>query len=151
MKRRNRKFSKRKISELAEQFQEELDRKLPVTVLPTGGVVYKNYLVKQDKVNRWSLYNYQNGTLIESFFLKTCALMAAKAYCSTLLDKFSEVKRLDNGYWASYSDRLVFQHNIKTARDFDRYLMLLTRLEESQFREQRFKIEISRMFKWTFV
>lgn len=151
MKKRNRKLTKHKISELAEQFQEELDRKLPVTVLPNGGIVYKTYLVKQDTVKQWALYDYRNGTLIDSFFLKTCALMAAKAYCGTHLERFSQVKRLDSGYWASYTDRLVFQHNIKTAKEFERFLILLNRLEESQLREQQFKEEISRMFKWTFV
>jgi hypothetical protein len=46
---------------------------------------------------------------------------------------------------------LIFQHNIKTAKDFERFLILLNRLEESQLREQQFKEEISRMFKWSFV
>jgi hypothetical protein len=151
MKKRNRKLNKHKVSELAEQFQEELDRKLPVTVLPNGGIVYKNYLIKQSDTKRWDLYDYRNGTLIESFFLKTCALMAAKAYYSTHLERLVEVKRIDSGYWASYTDRLVFQHNIKTAKEFERYLILLNRLEESQLREQQYKAQISRMFKWSFV
>lgn len=151
MKKRNRKLTKNKISQLAEQFEEELDRKLPVTVLPTGGIVYKNYLVKQSAVKQWLLYDYRNGALIESFFLKTCALMAAKAYCGTHLERFGEVKRLDSGYWASHTDRLIFEHNIKTAKEFERFLILLNRLEESQLREQQFKEEISRLFKWTFV
>lgn len=151
MKKRNRKLNKHKISELAEQFQEELNRKLPVTILPTGGIVYKSYLVKQSNAKQWSLYDYRNGVLIESFFLKTCALMAAKAYSATQLERFGEIKRLDSSYWSSYTDRLVFQHNIKSAKDFERYLILLNRLEESQLREQQFKEEISRMFKWAFV
>jgi hypothetical protein len=151
MKKRNRKLNKQKISELAEQFKEELDRKLPVTVLPDGGIVYKNYVVKKSSTNQWSLYNYKNSELIETFFLKTCALMAAKAYSGTRLERFGEIKRLDSGYWSSYTDKLVFQHNIKTAKEFERYLILLNRLEESQLREQQFKEEISRMFKWSFV
>jgi hypothetical protein len=151
MKKRNRKLNKQKITELAEQFKEELDRKLPVAILPDGGMVYKNYLVKQNKTNQWSLYNYRNKELIATFFLKTCALMAAKAHNYVHLEKFGEIKRLDSSYWASYTDRQVFQHNIKTAKEFERYLILLNRLEESQLREQQYKEEISRMFKWTFV
>jgi hypothetical protein len=77
--------------------------------------------------------------------------MAAKAYSGTHLERFVEVKRLDSGYWSNYTDRLIFQHNIKTAKDFERFLILLNRLEESQLREQQFKEKISRMFKWSFV
>lgn len=151
MKKRNRKLNKNKISELAEQFKEELDRKLPIAILPDGGIVYKNYLIKQSKTNQWNLYNYRNKELIETFFLKTCALMGAKAHHNIHLERFGEIKRLDSGYWASYTDKLVFQNNIKTAKEFERFLILLNRLEESKLQEQRFKDEISRMFKWSFV
>ena len=56
MKKQNRKSQKVRIKELAEHFQHELDTKLPVTVLPDGGIVYENYLVKQNKEGNWALY-----------------------------------------------------------------------------------------------
>jgi hypothetical protein len=151
MKKQNRKLNKHKVQELAEQFQEELDRKLPVTVLPDGGMVYKDYLVKQTKDGNWALYNYKQATLIDQFFLKTCALMAAKAHCLTKLEQYSEVKRLDNQYWSNHSDTRIFKNNIKLAKEFERYLILLNRLEESTIKERYYKEEISKMFKWTFV
>lgn len=151
MKKQHRKINKIKVKQLAEQFQEELDRKLPVTVLPDGGIVYKDYLIKQSKNEMWVLYNYKHGNLIDQFFLKTCALMAAKAYSHTKLEQFFEIKRLDNRFWANHSDTQVFKHNIKTAKEYERYLILLNRLEESTVKEQFYKEEISKMFKWTFV
>jgi hypothetical protein len=151
MKKQNRKLNKHKVQELAEQFQEELNRKLPVSVLPDGGIVYKDYLVKQTKDGNWALYNYKQSNFIDQFFLKTCALMAAKAYSLTKIEQFFEIKRLDNQYWANHSDSKIFKNNIKLAKEFERYLILLNRLEESTVKEHYYKEEISKMFKWTFV
>lgn len=152
MKKFNKKSNKKQVvKELAEHFQNELDRKLPITVLPGGAAVYKNYLIKQNSAGIWGMYNYRNQTLIEQYFLKTCALMAAKAYSTTSLDKFFEIKRLDNKYWSNYCDNQVYRNNIKTAKEFDRYVILLNKLEDSEQKTQYYKEAISRMFKWSFV
>ena len=152
MKKFNKKSNKKQVvRELAEHFQNELDRKLPITVLPDGGIVYKDFLVKQNSAGNWGMYNYRNRTLIEQYFLKTCALMAAKAYSTTSLDKFFEIKRLDNSYWSNYCDNQVYRKNIKTAKEFDRYIILLNKLEDSEHKTQHYKEAISRMFKWSFV
>ena len=151
MKKHNRKPNKKQVvKELAEHFQSELDRKLPITVLSDGGAVYKDYLVKQTKDGNWGLFNYKNSTQIDQYYLKTCALMAAKAYSATNLEKFFEIKRLDNHYWASYSDNQVYRNNIKSAKDFERYVILLNKLEDSEYKTQHYKEAISRMFKWSF-
>lgn len=151
MTKRNRKISKKKIVELAEQFSHELDQKLPVSVLPNGGIIYKDYLIKSTSAGNWTVYQYKQKQLIGEFYLKTCALMAAKAYDNVQLEKFNEIKRLDTQYWANHSDTQIFKRNIKLAKEFERYLILLNRLEESQTKEQFYKDEISRMFKWSFV
>lgn len=152
MKKYNKKPNKQKaIKDLAEQFQIELDRKLPVTVLPDGGIVYQDFLVKQTKVGNWTVFNYKQKTIVEQFFLKTCALMAAKAYSKVQLSKFNEIKELDNKYWASHSDLAVYRHNIKRAKEFDRYLILLNKIEDCETKEAYYKDEISKMFKWSFV
>jgi hypothetical protein len=150
MKKSNRKTPTIRIKELAKDLTQELANKLPLTVLPNGSVVYGAYLVKENKAGNWAVYNYKDKTLVDQFFLKTCAIMAAKAYSKTQLERFHEIKRLDKAYWASHCDAQVFSNNIKTAKDYERYLILLNRLEESKFRETHFKEEISKMFKWTF-
>lgn len=151
MKKHNKKHNKPNVvKELAEHFQTELSQKLPVTILPNGGIVYKEYLVKQTSSGNWELYNYRNHTLIEQYFLKTCALMAAKAYNSTDINKFFEIKRLDNQYWTSYSDNCTYKHNIKSAKEFDRYMILLNKLEDSEYKTNHYKTAISTMFKWSF-
>lgn len=152
MKKTNRKHNKTKpIKELAEELSNDLDSTLPVSVLPNGSVVYKNYIVKQTKNNNWGLFYTSQGDLIEEFFLKTCALMAAKAYSKTNLEKYVEIKQLDTKYRASYCDNLVYRKNIKTAKEFERYMILLNKLEESDTKVKYYKETISRMFKWSFV
>jgi hypothetical protein len=151
MKKSKRKIPTIRIKELAKELTSELEQKLPLTVLPNGGIVYKQYLVKQTKEGNWAVYNYKDRNLIEQYFLKTCALMAAKAYNNVQLDKFHDIKRLDNCYWANHCDTQVFKRNIKLTKDFNRYLILLNKLEESELKETHYKDEISKMFKWSFV
>jgi hypothetical protein len=141
----------KEIKELAIAFNDELQAKLPITRMPNGSIVYKDYLVKETKDKNWGIYRIKTRELVEVYFLKTCALMAAKAYSNTRMEKYFEIKRLDNQYWANYSDTLIFTKNIKTAKDYDRYLILLNRLEHSKTQAEHFKEEISRMFKWSFV
>jgi hypothetical protein len=77
--------------------------------------------------------------------------MAAKAYNSTQLEKYFEIKRLDNRYWSSHCDLMIYKQNIKITKDYERYLILLNKLEDSQSKETFYKDEISKMFKWCFV
>lgn len=152
MKKSNKKTNKQKIvKDLAEQFKSELDTKLPITVLPNGNMVYKDFLVKQLQNGNWGVYHVKTKELVQQYFLKTCALMGAKAYNHTQMTKFFEIKELDNKYWANYCDSVIFKNNIKSAKEFDRYIVLLNRLEESTSKAQFYKEEISRMFKWSFV
>jgi hypothetical protein len=152
MKKQTKKSNKPKlIKQLATELQSELEQKLPVTVLPDGAMVYKDYLVKQTKQGNWGLYHIVTKSPIDQYYLKTCALMAAKAYARTNIEKFLEVKRLDNRYWASHIDTQIYTNNIKNTKDYDRYLILLNKLEDSKYKETFYKDEISKMFKWTFV
>lgn len=152
MKKPNKKSNKQKlIKELAQQFESEINSSLPVAVLSNGNMIYKDYLVKQLANGNWGIINIKNKDLVEQYFLKTCALMAAKAYSSINMTKFVEIKELDNKYWANYSDSVIYKTNIKTAKEYERYLVLLTKLEESNRKTRFYKDEISRMFKWSFV
>ena len=58
---------------------------------------------------------------------------------------------MDTGYWACQSDAKVYRKNLKTAKDFDRYVILLNKLEWCEGRAQVFQEEISTMFNWRFV
>ena len=151
MKKPNKAKKKIQVKALAEKFEQEFNSTFPVQVLPNGSTVYKDYLIKKNKLGNYGLYNYKNRSLVDQFFLKSCALMAAKAYHNTQLTKFFEIKQLDNKYWANHIDAMVFKENIKTAKDFDRYVILLNRLEDAESKELFYQDKISTMFKWSFV
>jgi hypothetical protein len=148
---KSKKNKAKEIKQLADSFQEEFQAKLPIATLPDGSAVYKNYLIKETSRKNWGIYHINSRILVNEYYLKTCALMAAKAYDNANMSKFFEIKRLDNRYWASYSDTMVYKNNIKNAKDFDRYLILLNKLEHSAVQADHFKSEISKMFKWSFV
>jgi len=139
------------IKELAGKLEHEVDANLPIKPMPDGSVVYKSYIIKETAMGNWALYNRSTKDLIDQFFLKTCALMAAKAYDKVNLARYYEVKDLDNKYWANYSDTLVFKANIKKTTSTERYLILLNKLENSNSLANHFRTKISKMFKWSFV
>lgn len=139
------------ISELAQQFDIELKNKLPIAVQPNGSIVYKNFLIKEIKSGNWAIFNINTKDILDQFYLKTCALMAAKAYSQTNLQKYFEIKEVDTRYCSNHNDTVIFTKNIKAAKDFDKYLVLLNRLEHSQFLTEYYRDKISTMFKWSFV
>lgn len=139
------------VQELAAHFEQDLNKTLPLSIQPDGSVVYKNFLIKINELGNWGIYNIQSRHSVDQFYLKTSAVMAAKAYNNTNLTKFFEIKHLDQKYWANYCDTLVYKNNIKTAKDFERYLILLNKLEHTEFLTEHYKEQISMMFKWSFV
>ncbi len=151
MKKTTRKTPTIRLKELAKELNSEFSNLMQLTVLSDGSIVYKDYVVKKIKHGNWAIFNLRSKTIIEQFYMKTCALMAAKAFDVVNLEKFNEIKRLDNLYWANYTDSLVFEQNIKTAKETERFLILLNRLEESNLRKAHYQGEISRMFRWSFV
>ena len=142
--------NKRAVSELAATFEEDLKKTLPITIHPRGSIAYQDYAIVKNKSGNWSLYNIKNKDLVEEFYLRTTALMAAKAYSHCKLEQFYEIKRLDNRYWAYFFDYQTSSKNIKNTKEFDRYIILLNKLEYSKELAEHYKEEISRMFKWSF-
>ena len=140
------------LKRLAESLDMEFNKSLPLVPLPDGSIAYKDYIVKQNKQGLYCLYRKGTGPDVHGQFnLKTCALVAAKALAETNLNKFNEVKRLDNTYWSNHYRSTVYQHNLKATKDFERYLILLNKLEDSTWKASHYREEISRMFRWSFV
>ena len=138
------------IKELATHFEEDLKSALPITVKKNGDVLYKDYTVEKNSFENWSLLN-QGKSQIEQFFLKTSAIMAAKAWDRNDMQRFHSIKALDTNYWTNYTENLVYKKNIKKAKDFDRFMILLNKLEDSELKATYFKDEISKTFKRSFV
>lgn len=151
MNKRKSKPNPKLIKELASHFEEDFKSSLPIAVRKDGSIVYKDYLIKQDSSKNWAIYHASTGDFISTFFLKTCALMAAKAYWRADMAKFHNIKELDGRYYASHMETQVYQNSMKKPIDYDRYQILLNKLELSRDKAAKFKDEISRTFKWSFV
>jgi hypothetical protein len=150
-KKANSKPKSKMVKELAQHFEETLNNKMPIAIQPDGSIVYKSLVIREHANGNWGMYNVYSKDLIDQFFLKTSALLAARAYSRTLIEKFFEIKQLDTQYWANYSDTVIYTQNIQKAKDFERFQILLTRLEHSKLLTEQFKDTISRMFKTSFV
>jgi hypothetical protein len=148
---KNKQSKTKAIKELATQFEEDFKKTLPISVQPNGSIVYKNYLIKLNKQGDWCIHKHGVLDPLGTFYLKTSALMAARAYDRNDLNKMFEIERLDNDYKNNHTESLIYTNNIKKAKDFGRFMVLLNKLEYSQERTEYFKDKISKMFKWSFV
>lgn len=145
------KFKKTKLlKELAHQFEIELNSSLPISITNNGSILYKDYFIKKEANQSYSLYN-QAKDLIGNFFLRSCALIAAKSWDSANMRKFNEIKELDVKYWANYSNINMCKNSMKKNTSLDRYIILLNKLELSRSRLDQVKDEISKQFTWNFV
>jgi hypothetical protein len=151
MNKRKNKSNPKLIKELASHFEEDFKSSLPISIRKDGSMIYKEFCIKQDSSKNWVVYYIGTDDLVGTFFLKTCALMATKAYWRADMAKFHNIKELDGRYYASYMETQVCQNSMKKAIDYDRYQILLNKLELSQDKVAKFKNEISRTFKWSFV
>lgn len=148
---KNLKPNKKLLKELASHFEDDFNANLPISVRANGDIVYKDYFIRKTPQENWAIYNIHSGDKVDEFFLKTCALMAAKAYYHIDLRRFNEIRYVDNQYRANYMQVIVFKNIMKKSPDFDRYQILLTKFEVSSAKMKHFKDEISHMFKWSFV
>lgn len=140
-----------RIKELAQELDTEFKKYLQLTLLKDGSVAYKNYVVKKSKLGNWSIFNQQNPyDVVGEFKLKTCAILAAKAYSATRMQTYLEIESLDNKYWASHCDMLVYKKIIKSNVPLDRFIILLNKLEDSELKEQVLKAKITAMFHTSF-
>ena len=139
------------IKELATHFEEDLKKSLPISVQPDGSVVYKNYIIRTNKQHNWAIHKPGVIDPLGTFYLKVSALMAARAYDRNDLNRVFDIERMDTDYKNNHTDSLVFANNIKKAKDFGRFMILLNKLEYSQERTEHFKEQISKMFKYSFV
>lgn len=139
------------IKEFAGYFDQELQRTLPISVLPDGSLLYKNFLVRQLENTYWGVFNIVSKELINEYFLKCCALIAAKEYNYRHYEKYQSVKLLDNKYASATNDATVFRHNIVLVTDNEKYHIMLTRLEESDTLSKQYQHIILKLFRQSFI
>lgn len=139
----------RLIKDLAEEFQKEF-KKLSIQVLPNKDIVYNEFLIKKSDGN-WVLIDITSKDIIASFFLKSCALLAAQYYKDYLFNEYRKIKQLDRDYKRNYLDSIIHRHNLSVTKDFDTKVILLNQIECEEANSIYFKKQISTLFKRSFV
>lgn len=139
------------IKEFAGYFDQELQTTLPISVLPDGSLLYNDFLVKQLDNTYWGVYNTLSKDLVNEYFLKSCALIAAKEYNNRHYEKYQSVKLLDSKYASVANDATIFKNNITIETDNEKYHIMLTRLEESIALSRHYKQIILRLFRQSFI
>lgn len=143
-------MKKSAIKELAKYFDLELQRYLPILILPDNELSYKKYIIKQLPNENWAVINSLNLDIIEEYFLKSCALMGVRYYDLCNLQKCSIIKDLDRLYWNKHTDTIIFNHLLFATKDKIKRDILANKLENSELAASHYQHRISNMLRWTF-
>jgi hypothetical protein len=138
------------IGKLAEALDVNFKKIMPLIPLPDGSIAYKDFIVKENKAGRWVVYRKTSWDPQGEFNLKSSALVGAKALSNIRIHDFNEIKNLDTQYWSNYFTAQVCKYNMPKTKDYSRYLILLDKLEHSEWIAENCKEQISKKFRWSF-
>lgn len=140
---------KHKIRELEKFVTEEIKNKIPLIAVSDNVLIYKNIKIKKTKNGNWTLFSVF-GDKIAEFKIKSTASLAAKFYHKTDFKNFNLIKILDSQYWHSATDAEIFKYKCQTSKDVEKRDLFTARYELSKHRADRYKQEITSMFKVNF-
>lgn len=144
-------IKKTTVKELAGHFNEELNTSLPVTKLPNGSYVLKEFLVKQLPNRNWGLFDIYSKDKLNEYFLISSALIAANEYSIHRFDRYINIKHIDVRYQSAHNDVIIFNHNINNVSDNDQKEIYQTRLQESKSSALYYRKMILQLFRNAFV
>ena len=130
--------------------EQKLLNELPIKI--NGNVIeYNNYIIKQDKQGYWDLYANFNGLdLVNKFYLRISAVMAAKQYEKSKMQEFNSILSMDSHYSKLHNDILHFRHQMKKTSDVVKKDNYLFRLQECYLKLTNIKQEIEKMYRASF-
>lgn len=138
-----------KVKELKKYVEQELDRSLPVTVLPDNSLAYKKFRIKREQ-DKWNLRYIKSQDVIDSFYTKSSALLAAKFYEHNNFNLYVGIKDLDRKYYYNNVDIDIYKEQIKRTQDPIKREILYNRYDLSEHRSRLFKEKIASEFKTHF-
>jgi hypothetical protein len=109
---------KKQAKQLETFLDEEFKTKLPIALLQDGSLGYKDFIVRQTTAKQWNLKR-NNGTELDLFNLKVCAIIAAKLYSVSNFKNYNELKNLDILYYQNNADAHRFKRKYTTTQDLD--------------------------------
>jgi hypothetical protein len=140
---------KKQARQLETFLEEEFKNKLPIALLPDGSLAYNGFIVKRDKQEQWQL-NRVKGLPLDTFNVKSCAIIAAKLYGAGRFEKYSELKILDNLYHKNHTDAVTFKQRYTTTKDLDKRDLYVARYIDAEHHANYAKAQIASKFKMLF-
>jgi len=140
---------KRQVKKLEASFNEEVKKEIPMALLPDGSIAYKDYIIKSTKTKQFLVIK-KGGVKVDTFFLKTCALMGIDLYSKNRLSTYTEIKLLDQKYKNNIIDAEIFKYKFNTTKDPDKRDLFLWRWEITKNRATRARNEIASRFRSMF-
>lgn len=140
---------KKQARKLESFLDEELRKNVPLVVLEDKTILYKRFKISQNKFNMWNL-SHLNGDLIDTFKLKTSAILAAKHYSTDRFNEYNEIKILDSLYWTNSTDSDIFKQRYYESKDLEKKELYLCRWDLTRARTNHYRKEISSKFSRAF-
>jgi len=130
--------------------EQQVLKELPIKIV--GDVItYNDYVIKQDHNGYWNLYANFNGLdLVEKFYLRTSALMAAKKYEKCMMRDFKFILSMDQHYAKLDNDIKHFRYQMKKTNDTVKKDNYLFRLQECYITISNIKEQIQQMYRTSF-
>lgn len=130
--------------------EQQLLKEVPIKIV-NNVVTYNNYVIKQDKQEYWNLYANFNGLdLVERFYLRISAVMAAKKYEKSYMREFQLILSMDQQYAKLENDILHFRYQMKKTNDIVKKDNYLFRLQECYMTISVIKQQIQQMYRTSF-
>lgn len=130
--------------------EQQLLKEVPIKIV-NNVVTYNNYVIKQDKQEYWNLYANFNGLdLVERFYLRISAVMAAKKYEKSYMREFQLILSMDQQYAKLENDILHFRYQMKKTNDIVKKDNYLFRLQECYTTISVIKQQIQQMYRTSF-
>ena len=142
----------KKSAQVLENFYEDFKDKLPLTFLPNKTVAYKEYVIRPKKDGSWQLLKKYSQSLqeVDTFNLKSVAIICARYHEANSINSYIETKRLDDQYFSNHQDAVFFQHFYKKTSDPIKKDNYLWRYDVCSQRATYYKDKISNTFKLVF-
>lgn len=140
---------KKQARKLETFLDEEFKNCLPIALLADGSMAYNGFVVKRNKLEQWQLARAR-GLPLDTFNVKSCAIIAAKLYGAGRFEKYSELKILDNLYHKNHTDAVIFKQRYTTTKDLDKRDLYVARYIDAEQHADYAKAQIASKFKMLF-
>ena len=135
--------------QLDKLLETELKALAPITVLSKRLLAVNNFTIKQNKNRMWELSRIKSNTL-DSFYFKTCALIAQKMHSTSNFKLYADLKILDTEYFKYSSDAARYQQQYQTTTNSELRDIFISKYSYARDKAVYAKRQILSKFKTAF-